>query len=222
VYALGPTDASGDGKNGTDIRAAGVQVLPYDFLDSTADPSDRSIVFAVNMHDRFSTAAPHEIDVAVDTNGDGSAEYVVFGYDYGYMTTGAYSGMYVSFVEDLALKEITNAWLADAPLNGSTVLLPALASDLGLAAGASAFTYKVVAYDGFTADASDSTYSSRSFDAYAPKQSTGQFKKVNARSSTYISAWFNRVSTVRGWLVVSMDDRNGYYQADVVSPPSKP
>ncbi len=222
VYALGPTDASGDGRNGTDVRAAGVQVLPYDFLDDTADPSDRSIVFAVNMHDRFSTAAPHEIDVAVDTDGDTLADYFVFGYDYGAMTTGAYSGMYVSFVYDVALDTITNAWLADAPLNGSTVLLPALASDLGLAAGAGAFTYKVVSYDGYTAGASDSTYWSRSFDAYAAKQSNGQFKKVNARSSTYISAWFYRVSTVRGWLVVSMDDRNGSYQADVVSPPSKP
>ncbi len=43
-----------------------------------------------------------------------------------------------------------------APLNGSTILLPAPASDLGLAAGDGAFTCKVVSYDGFTAGPGDS------------------------------------------------------------------
>jgi len=229
VYALGITDGMKDAKvdgtvvavKGTDVRAVGVQTLPYYMLDENLDPSDRAIYFAVNMHDRFSTAAPHEVDIAIDTTGDGDPDYVVFGYDYGGMTTGAFSGEWVSFVYDLNLEQIIDAWSADAPFNSSTVLIPVAASDLGLSAGDGAFTYQVYSYDGFTG-AEDETSVSRVFDAYSPKQSTGQWKPVAKGTSTTVGAWFYRVASVRGWLVVTMDDRNGSYQADIVGLPSRP
>lgn len=231
VYALGITDSAGDAKlgtvvtrtQGTDIRAAGVQVLPASVLDDTLPATDRALMFAVNMHDRFSSIAPHEVDVLIDTNADGEPDYDVFGYDYGLATAGVVSGMWVSFVVDLSMGPngtIIDAWEADAPLNGSTVLLPATASDLGLAAGSGAFRYQVQSFDGLTG-AMDATASAPVFDAYAPKQSTGQFKAIAGRSTGKISAWFYR-GTVRGWLVVTMDDRNGAAQADIVKISSKP
>lgn len=233
VYALGITDGSrdvklGDGTvvqaRGTDVRAAGVQVLPAAALDEGLDPGDRALFFAVNMHDRFSTAAPHEVDIAIDTTGDRVDDYIVFGYDYGYLTTGVFSGEWAAFVFDLnegPNGALIDAWLADAPYNGSTVLLPVPASDLGLAAGDGGFTYRVFTYDGFTG-AEDATSRSRLFDAYAPRQSTGQLRTVAKGDTKGVEAWFYRVASVRGWLVVTMDDRNGAPQADIVGLPSRP
>jgi len=235
VYALGVTDGINDAKlgttvtpvKGTDIRATGVQVGPASWLWSGLPASDRSIYFAVNMHDRFSTAALHEVDVYVDTTNDGVPEYLVFGYDLGMMSTGSFSGEWWSFIVDLndftdgPLGTIIDAWPADAPMNGSTVLIPAAASDLGLAAGSGSFRYQVYTWDGFTG-ALDSSAMSKAFDAYAPKQSTGQIKSVPKATSTTLGAWFYRTTNVRGWLVVTMDDRNGAAQADVVAVPSKP
>ena len=103
LYALGFKDPSGDGDHGTDVRAAGVKVQPTTALGFD-DPNDRAITFAVNMHDRFSTAAPHEIDVAIDTNDDGDPDAYVIAYDYGYLTAGAWSGQMVSIITDAELQ----------------------------------------------------------------------------------------------------------------------
>jgi hypothetical protein len=214
TYALGVLDPRGDGDHGTDVRAVGVQTLPGEAFGSTAD--DRSLQFAVNMHDRFSTAAPHEVDVAVDTNGDGDADYFVVGIDNGLLSAGAYDGLYVSVIFDAVTFDIVDAWLADAPLNGSTLILPALASDLGLAAGHGSFTYWVAALDGFTGGA-DQTAIAPAFDAYSPAQSTGDFIEVPARGHVSVPAWVT-TSAARGkaWMVVTLDDRNGSSQADIV------
>jgi hypothetical protein len=39
---------------------------------------------------------------------------------------------------------------------------------------------------------------------------------VAAHSHTSIPAWFTTHAGVRGWLVVTLDDRNGAAQADIV------
>jgi subtilisin family serine protease len=218
TYALGVTDPRGDGANGTDIRAIGVQSIPASVLTRVDDPTDRGIQFAVNMWDRFSTAAPHEVDIAVDTNADGVTDRYVVGIDDGLMFGGAYDGLYLSLIFD-AEYNLIDGWIADAPLNGSTLILPALASDLGLTDGAGAFSYWAVAYDGFTGLA-DETATLAAFDAFAPGQSTGDFVAVASREHVSIPAWADRsVTGVRGWLVVSLDDRNGASQADIVRLP---
>ncbi len=221
VYALGRTDAKGDGANGTDLRATGVQVLSPSFLDYGSDPADRSLLFAVNVHDRFSSASPHEFDVLIDVDGDRSADFELQGFDYGLAAAGAYYGLFATFIRDVAADEYLDwAYFADAPLNGSTLLLPALASDFGLI-GRGSFAYKVVAHDGLTGH-KDWTGWSRTVNPWRMKQSNGQFKPVAGKDTARTRAWFRRVSSVRGWLVVSMDDRNGAAQADVVSLPRKP
>ena len=104
--------------------------------------------------------------------------------------------------------------------NGSTLILPALASDLGLTDGSGAFTYWIAAIDGFTGAADETAVSAR-FDAYAPAQSTGNMVEVPAKSKVSIPAWASRSSKdIKGWLVVTMDDRNGASQADIVRFPS--
>ncbi|HYO44312.1 MAG TPA: S8 family serine peptidase [Candidatus Limnocylindrales bacterium] len=214
VYALGILDVRGDGDHGMDVRAVGVQTLPGEVFGSTAD--DRSLQFAVNMHDRFSTAAPHEVDIAVDTDGDGEVNYFVIGIDNGLISAGAFDGVYISVILDATTFDVVDAWLADAPLNGSTLILPALASNLGLTEGDGAFSYWVAAFDGFTGGA-DQTAIAPAFDAYAPAQSTGDFVPVPARGRVSVPAWVTTSATgVKGWMVVTLDDRNGGSQADIV------
>ncbi len=217
TYALGVKDAKGDGTNGTDVRAVGVQTLPGEVFG--ADASDRGIQFAINMYDRFATAAPNEVDVAVDTDADGQPDYYVVGIDDGLLFAGAYDGVYISVIFDAETFDIVDAWLADAPMNGSTLILPALASDLGLAEGSGSFTYWVAAYDGFTG-AVDETGVSAAFDAYAPAQSTGDFVEVPAKGKVSVPASATKPGKdFGGWMVVTMDDRNGASQADIVLPP---
>jgi subtilisin family serine protease len=223
VYALGTKDKAGDGVSGTDVAATGVQVLPTEAL-WLPDPDDRALFFAVNMHDRFSSASPHEVDVAVDTNGNGIADFFVIGFDAGALFAGAYSGEYASVILDTndtvtnADDIIFSAWNANAPRNGSTMLLPVLASEIGLAAGDGSFTYWVAAFDGFTG-AADETNVSQAFDAFNPAISTGNFKKVDAGSSAKIRVSFRRSADPRGWLVITMDDRNGVRQGNIVRTP---
>jgi len=214
TYALGITDPRGDGTDGTDVRAVGVQSVPAQVFTGVADPNDRGIQFAVNMWDRFSTAAPHEVDIAVDTNGDGVTDRYVVGYDHGLLFASAYDGVEVSLIFDAGFNLI-DLWYADAPANGSTLLLPALASDLGLAPGNGSFTYQVAAIDGFTG-VPDLTATSSAFDAFTPAQSTGDFVSVAPHGHSSIPAWFTTGAGVRGWMVVTLDDRNGAAQADIV------
>jgi minor extracellular serine protease Vpr len=217
VYALGLTDRRGDGTHGTDVRAVGVQALPGEVFG--ADPSDRGIQFAVNSWDRFSTDSPNEIDIAVDTTGDGVTDYYVVGIDEGLIFAGAYDGVFVSLIFDAQTFALIDGWLADAPTNGSTVILPALASDIGLSDSAGAFTYSVAAYDGFTGGA-DVTVESRPFDVFVPSQSTGDFLAVASHAHQSVPVWADwsaiHDGSVGGWMIVSLDDRNGASQADIV------
>jgi len=213
VYALGMMDRSNDGDHGMDVRAAGVSVVPASAWGIN-DPDDRGITFAVTMYDRFSNAAPHEVDIAIDTTGDGSVDRYVIAYDYGYLTAGAWSGLMVSLVMDASFN-IIDIWNADTPLNGSTLLLPALASELGLSDGDGSFTYEVIAWDGF-AGTPDITKLSQAFDAFDPAISTGMFKKVDAGSTAKVKAWFRRAADPRGWLVITLDDRNGAAERGIV------
>ncbi len=68
---------------------------------------------------------------------------------------------------------------------------------------------------GFTG-AADLTSSSNPFDVFAPAQTSGNFVSLPARSHASIPASFVMGKGVRGWMVVSLDDRNGARQADLV------
>jgi minor extracellular serine protease Vpr len=220
IFALGVTDGAGDGKDGTDVRATGVQTLSMETFLGVTDDTDRGLVFAVNMHDRFSSASPHEIDIAVDTTGDKVADFIVFAADIGLVKTGTFSGDFVNFVYDVNADTILpDAWFADAPLNGSTIRMPLLASQLGLSAGNGSFSYRVVAYNGFSGWP-DSTGWAQAFDAFSPKIASGYFIPIAAKHATSKGVFFFRSANPKGWLVVTMDDRNGAAQADVVPIPA--
>ena len=81
------------GGAGYDVRAAGVQ----SFEDGAGDAL---MVFALNAYDRWSNAATNEWDVSIDTNRDGTVDWVVIGFDIGALTTGTFNGVLGVFLLD--------------------------------------------------------------------------------------------------------------------------
>ena len=214
LYAWGIHDANETGAP-MDVRDVGVQ--------SFDAGSDKQLVFLVNTWGQATNQSVNEFDVLIDTNHDGQPDFVVFGFDLGAVETGSFNGEYASFTEDVSTGNIVDAFLADAPMNGSTIELPTLASDLGLSqAGSQAFSYTVNAFSEVPGGLVDTT-GTASFNPFNPAVSSGDFAAVPAGGSASLSLTVNRGLQERthalGWLVASVDDGNGAAQADEVSAP---
>ena len=220
VYAWGVQDANdvaGPADDPMDIRAAGVQVLPGEALGGEA--TDRTLVFAINGYGRWSNPAVNEIDVAIDLQNDGRAEFFVIGVDFGALTSGVFSGQFASAILD-AEGNLVNAWVADAPMNGSTVLLPTLASDIGLGqTGQANFRYSVAGFSIVPGVLVDTT-SAAEFRPFEPPVSTGQLVELAPGAGASLPVTVDRPrfanSPQLGWMIVTQDDANGGAQADLV------
>ncbi|MGH8181048.1 MAG: S8 family serine peptidase, partial [Steroidobacteraceae bacterium] len=153
-----------------DTRAAGVEAF------TGADPAnplgDPELVFAINTYPRFSSPEAGEFDVLIDVNGDGKPDFDIVGIDFGDLTTGTFSGQYASVVYNLNTQTVTAAYLADAPTDGSTVLLPVFAQDLGLTSSSPAITYTETTTNLFDGT-SETLPGSASFNPFAPAVSSG-------------------------------------------------
>jgi hypothetical protein len=220
-YAWGindPNDVAGPADDPMDIRAAGVQVLPGEALGGAA--SDRSLVFAINGYGRWSNPSVNEFDIVIDLQNDGRPDFFVVGVDFGAVTTGSFDGRFASIIFDAA-GNVINAWVASAPMNGSTVLLPTLASDIGLdpAVNSTRFRYAVAGFSIVPEGLVDTT-SVAEFRSHEPPVSTGQFFSLSPGGSATATVTVDRGkfagSPQLGWMVVTHDDANGAPQADLV------
>jgi minor extracellular serine protease Vpr len=112
------------------------------------------VQFAVNTWDvRSHPNYPAEFDVLIDTDGDGTFDYVVFNLENGGF--GA-TGQNVVAVLNLRTNQAVTRLFTDADLDSSNVILTALLSDLGLSPSSS-FTFSVLAGDNyFTGEVTDS------------------------------------------------------------------
>jgi minor extracellular serine protease Vpr len=227
VYAWGIHDANDvtGGEDSMDVRDVGVQVQPKEFLCGTdttgtcAATNDRSLVFAINTYGRASNPSINEFDIAIDLQGNGKPDFFVVGVDFGAVIAGAFSGQFASFIFDKngALIDI---WVASAPMNGSTILLPALASEIGLnPAGSTRFRYAVNAFSIVPGVLVDTTPFA-SFRSHEPPVSTGQQIPLapSASATLNISVDLGKFAGTPqlGWLVIGLDDANGGAQADEV------
>lgn len=200
-----------------DIRSVGVQTYPGFLLDPSAT-DDLAVVFAVNVEEAWSTASTGEIDLPIDVNGDGQYDVTMVGADFGAVMNGSDDGRFAAivFARD---GTVLSAFVADAPMNGSTVLLPALASDLGVSAASPAFTVRAQSYDRIN-KVLDKVPGQARWQPFRPAVSTGDLVDLTAASATTLPVRVDLAAQadqqVLGWLVVTLDDRNGESQADRV------
>ena len=234
-------------EDSTDIRAIGMQTLPREALCGT-DPigvcgaqDDRSLVFAINVWGYASNPSVSEFDILVNTDRDADPEFIVVGIDLGAVLAGAFDGRFASFVFDAESGDLVNAWVAEAPLNGSTLLLPFLASDIGLDGRAvrspftriefQAFSFSIVPED----DGEEDTPDVNTLDDITAPTTIGLgglFGSSRAASPAILlapgeSATMSVPNSLlqltlgaKGWMVVTHDDANGPPQADLVPAPN--
>jgi subtilisin family serine protease len=222
VYAWGlsdPDDLPNVSTATNDIRAVGVQVFAAEGLTGVADPNDRALVFAVNTWGQWSTAASNEFDIAIYGSNKHKPDFFVVGVDFGAVTAGAFDGRFASIIFDAA-GNLVDAWVADSPANGSTVLLPALASDIGQTTNNTRFSYGVTGFSIEDSSLVDPVAGQAEFNTFHPALSTGQFIPVAAGGSASVPVAVNKgflsTAPAKGWLVVTLDDPNGSAQADTV------
>jgi minor extracellular serine protease Vpr len=196
------------------IRAVGVQSQPGDFCGSLV-PNDACMIFAINGWHEWSNAAANEFDIAIDTTGDGQVDYFVVALDLGYVLAGDWNGVLASFTFTAA-GDLVDAFYADAPMNGSVIELPALASDMGITSTSGPISYAVTGFDlidGYI----DALPAVTSYNVFNPSLSNGQFVTLASGKSALLplaaSVSGQQAAPALGWMVVSLDNKGGANQA---------
>jgi minor extracellular serine protease Vpr len=191
-------------------RAVGVQSNPQG--------GDSVLVFAVNTYGRFSNPAAGEYDIYIDVNGDGVYDYVLFSQDVGLVETGVQNGQIGTFLVNLATGVELLEFLADAPTDGSTVLIPVLASDLGVLPTNPRFTYTMNAFD--STGAGESLAGTASFNAFTPAVSNALFVPVAPNTTVDVPVSVDPVEFAKtpalGFMVVTEDNVSGEGQANLL------
>ena len=115
----------------------------------------------------------NEFDILIDLQNDGRPDFLVVGVDFGAVTAGSFDGRFTSFIFDKN-GNLVDLWVASAPMNGSTVELPTLASEIGLdpAVNSTKFNYAVNAFSIVPGNIVDTT-SAGSFRSHQPPVSSG-------------------------------------------------
>ena len=205
------------GVNFFDTRAVGMQTNV-----GMGGPANALLFVAINTYNRFSTAAAAEFDVPIWTTSPttGNPDFYVIGADRGAITSGSSDGIPASFVFNPKTRKIVLVGDADAPTDGSTVLLPFFASQVGLTAGSPRFTYGEATYNNIDGGSSQMP-ALATFNAFSPSITTDtQFQTVNPGSSEVINVTTDPVEFARtpalGLMVVDPDNRSGAKQADLI------
>ncbi len=212
VYTWGLSDDKDASKpladTGYDLRAAGVQ--------SFGAGADQQMVFALNMHHRWSNAASNEYDVILDTDRDGTADWIVFSADSGSVRSSSSNGLAEVFIVNAKTGALgASGYLTVAPTDSSTLLLPVYASDLGIT-GAFNYTVQTYGVNGGT----DAASGWATYDPSAPAISNGQYTDVPRFGSSSVQVAVNAAQVAAqkplGAMVVVMDNPSGASEALLV------
>ncbi len=158
------------------LRAVGVQSFP--------SSGGQIVIFAVNTLGQLSNPDGTEQDIYVDSTGDGTPDYLVVALDYGLLTgAGAYSGQFVVGAINLSTGNGVINFLADAPLNTSTMLLPVYAADIGVTPGNPRFSYAAASFDNNTG-VGDVLPGVAKFNAFSSTIGNGTYVSLGAGAGT--------------------------------------
>jgi minor extracellular serine protease Vpr len=186
------------------LRAVGVQ----SFTDSALG---QILVFAVNTFGRSSNPDSMIYDILVDVNGDGVADYDIEAIDFGYLTTPTHSfnGQFLVVVFNLTAGGGVTEFLATAPTDGSTVLIPLVAADAGITATNPRFSYVVQVSD-IPSGNFDVITTPASFNAFDSSISNGAFVTLPPGTSASVPLVINRKefrqTPALGQMVVSLEN----------------
>ena len=219
VYQWLLGDPAGDAttRETADLTAVGVQVLP----SPDGVPEDRLLVFAATQARGTSTQGTHEIDLEIDTDGDGQSDFITYAADHGQTTAQLPDGTVSAVTVPGRSQPAVSMWQASAPANGSTVLLPVLASTLGLTPASPPIRVRATGFS-LTGDGGwDPVGGTGRFQPFSPALSQGDHVSLAPGASASIptkvdAAQLSR-QTSTGWLVVSPDDAAGAAEGDRVT-----
>lgn len=188
---------------GTGLRAVGVQ--------SFTDPvNGQVLVFAVNTFGRSSNPLTNVYDIFVDVNGDGVPDYDIEAADLSHFTgASSLAGVMVVAVFNLSTGAGSREFVATAPTDGTTVLLPLVAADAGVTAGNPRFSYVAQTRDR-NGDI-DTITTAASFNAFSSSISTGAFVTLPPGMGASVPLVINRQefqqTPALGQMVVSLENR---------------
>ena len=116
--------------------------------------------------------------------------------------------------------DLVDAFFAEAPMNGSTALLPVAASSLGLSTRSST-TSSAIDATGFSVLGRefDVVAGNPRFRPWAPTSSQGDFIPLAPGASaplTLTASSSAKSDGTLGWMIVALDDANGAAQAEQV------
>jgi len=221
-YAWGLQGRKTPGRVSNDVRAVGVQSFPADATGAT-----QLLVFAVNTFDRWSNASSNEFDIAVDVDGDGTADYVVVGVDDGAVNTGSFNGRMGVFVFSTRSPGATEFFLASAPTDSSTALLPVLSSQLCrtnepcLSAANPRISYGITAYD-LVNGGVDNAKGTAKYNVWSSAISQGGFvealapRGVDTSTVITVNAAEWKVTPAKGVMIVTLDNESGEKEAQLI------
>ena len=142
-----------------DLRSVGVR----------ADLDEGVLQFGVTTFgQRAHPNAPAEFDVLLDTNRDGTDDFLIFNQDLGIGSTGQFDGRNVVWVQDLSGTTADAFFFVDADLNSANAILTVPLDVIGLTA-TSKFDFDVVARDGYFTGAATDAVQNMTFTVGTPK-----------------------------------------------------
>jgi hypothetical protein len=122
---------------------------------STSHFTETAIYFGIATQSDWSTPNEVEFDIYIDTNRDGTDDFVLFNSNGGWMTGQDQNDVLLTFLYNLNTNDVfvedyvngTSPSDYDTPVfNNNVIVLPVYAADLGLTATNSKFYYRVVTY----------------------------------------------------------------------------
>ncbi len=219
IYQWIITDPAGDttNKETADIVDVGVQSYDAEPLFGPDFAGDRLVYFNVNTAKPTSTQATHVLDALIDSNRDGTADFQVLVADAGLLADGSPTGVLLARVINLTDGTTVDEWDAAAPMNGSTIQFPILASDIGATGPFDVIIAGDTAVD--TAPIDDTAVGT--FDPFKPAVTQGATISLPANSGwvevpVTIDAAQVAIQKPFGWLIASVDDAGGFREGDTI------